>query len=62
MRSKLKDIVINNDVGGLEEYLSILKGRENWSLITFVDELLPYLVMESNLRYGNFHMVKMSLF
>lgn len=35
---------------------------EHFSLITFIDTLIPALVWESNLRFGNFHLIKMSLF
>lgn len=45
----------------LVEYIDHLK-RENFSLVSLIDSLSPMLVMESNLRFGNFHLIKMSLF
>jgi hypothetical protein len=35
---------------------------EHFSLVTLIDALSPLLVMESNLRFGSFHLIKMSLF
>lgn len=35
---------------------------DRFSLVTFIDRLTPTLVWESNLRFGSFHMIKMSLF
>lgn len=35
---------------------------ERFSLVTFIDSLTPSLVWESNLRFGSFHLIKMSLF
>lgn len=34
----------------------------HFSLVTFVDTLIPALVWESNLQFGSFHLIKMSLF
>lgn len=62
MSSQLKEAVVRKDESAVERIASSLKHKDNWSLITVVDELLPVLVMESNLRYGSFHKVKMSLF
>ncbi len=62
MGSQLKKAVIRRDEEAIGEIVSSLKQRDNWSLVTIVDDLLPLLLMESNLRYGSFHKVKMSLF
>ena len=35
---------------------------DHFSLITFIDSLTPALVWESNLRFGSFHLIKMSLY
>ena len=55
MGSQLKKAVIRRDEGTIEEIVSSLKQRDNWSLITVIDDLLPLLLMESNLRYNILH-------
>ena len=50
-----------HEVASLVNYVDDLD-PEHFSLITFIDSLVPELVMESNLRFGSFHLVKMSLF
>jgi hypothetical protein len=62
MSSQLKEAVIRKDENAVAQIVTSLKQRDSWSLITVIDELLPLLLMESNLRYGSFHKVKMSLF
>jgi len=62
MSSQLKEAVIRKDENAVERIASSLKKKDNWSLINIIDELLPLLLMESNLRYGSFHRVKMGLF
>ena len=62
MGSKLKEAVILRDGKAVKKAISSLEGKENWSLVTIIDELLPLALMESNLRFGNFHSVKMALF
>jgi hypothetical protein len=62
MSSRLKEAVVGRDEGAVEQTMRSLEGRDNWSLITVIDELVPLMLMESNLRFGNFHSVKMGLF
>ena len=62
MSSQLKEAIIKRDENAIKEILSSLDHKDNWSLITIIDELIPMMLMESNLRYGNFHIVKMNLF
>jgi hypothetical protein len=62
MNSQLKESVIKRDEEAVKNSISSLEGKENWSLVTVIDELLPLALMESNLRFGNFHSVKMALF
>ena len=62
MSSLLKDAVLNGDQEEIKEIIKNMKNNENWSLITVIDELTPLLLMESNLTYGSFHLIKMSLF
>ncbi|SDL86960.1 hypothetical protein [Halarsenatibacter silvermanii] len=45
-----------------EKFLQRLKDDKNWSAVSFIDELLPVLLFEANLTYGNFHQVKMAVF
>jgi len=45
----------------LVEYIDNLN-HEKFSLVSLIDSLSPMLVMESNLRFGNFHLIKMNLF
>jgi len=61
MNSQLKEAVVRGDKETVEQLISSLE-QENWSLVTIIDELLPLTLMESNLRFGNFHAVKMALF
>jgi hypothetical protein len=62
MSSQLKEAVIRKDESAVEKIAFSMKQKDKWSLITVIDELLPILLMESNLRYGSFHRVKMGLF
>lgn len=50
--------------GDPDKLISYMDGLnpDRFSLITFVDDLVPALVMESNLNFGSFHLIKMSLF
>ena len=50
--------------GDPDKLISYVDGmnQDRFSLITFVDDLVPALVMESNLDFGSFHLIKMSLF
>jgi hypothetical protein len=50
--------------GDPDKLISYVDGldQNSFSLITFIDSLSPALVMESNLRFGSFHLIKMSLF
>lgn len=62
METPLREILVKKDNSLLEEYISRMEGDQNFCLVSLIDELLPFLVMETNLRYGNFHQVKMNLF
>jgi hypothetical protein len=62
MGSQLVEAVVRRDREGVDRALSILANTGSWSLITVIDELIPLALMESHLRYGNFHLIKMSLF
>lgn len=42
--------------------LSVLRTQSQWSLVSFIDEMLPCMLMETNLQFRNFHLVKMGLF
>ena len=55
MSSRLKEAVARRDKEGVEQIVGSLEGKDNWSLVTIIDELLPLMLMESNLRYGNVH-------
>ena len=61
MSSRLKEAVVQRDQEKVEQLISSLE-QENWSLVTIIDELLPLILMESNLQFGNFHAVKMAIF
>jgi hypothetical protein len=62
MNLSLRDAVAVGHPDAIEKILAGLKGREHWSLISVIDDLLPLSLMQSDLRYGNFHAVKMQLF
>lgn len=62
MSSQLQEAIIRRDGKAVEEFALSLEGEGNWSLVTIIDDLLPLMLMESNVRYGNFHSVKMNLF
>jgi len=62
LSSILRQYILNKNQKQIQEYVKNLKEEGNWSLISFVDELVPLLLMECNLKYSNFHLVKMSLF
>jgi hypothetical protein len=61
MSSRLKEAVVQKDEKAVEQLISSLD-QESFSLVTTIDELLPLMLMESNLRFGNFHLAKMALF
>ncbi len=58
----MKEAIINRDQESIVNILSSLESNEDWSFVSFIDELLPIMLMEANLKYGSFHTVKMSLF
>lgn len=60
MRSQLMKRIISDDVKSVENAIEALDAK-NW-MIDFVDEFLPFMLMETNLKYGSFHTVKMTLF
>ena len=62
MISRLKDAVIQRDEKKVAQALEALDKSDNWSLVSVIDELALLLLMECNLRYANFHQIKMSLF
>lgn len=62
MGSNLMNAVFNKNKDEIEKQIRLLEENVNWSLITFIDEFVPYLIGETNLKYNNFHMIKMSLF
>jgi len=62
METPLREILVKKDYDLLEKFLSRLEEDRNFSIVSLIDELAPFLVMESNLRFGNFHQIKMNLF
>lgn len=62
MNSQLKKAVINHNQEKIKNYLKDLENKSNFSLAEIIDDLLDLMLMESSLRYGSFHFVKMSLF
>lgn len=60
--SQLKKAVLNRDMDLLKDITVSIEETEDWDFVSFIDELLPIMLMESNLKYGSFHFVKMSLF
>lgn len=61
MTTELMQLLRQKDPDVLAAYLDRLN-QEHFSLVTLIDALSPLLVMESNLRFGSFHLIKMSLF
>ena len=61
MNTYLQQLFIDGNPDKLIRYVDGLD-QESFSLVTFIDTLVPALVMESNLRFGSFHLIKMSLF
>lgn len=62
MASKLKELITHRNQKGVEDFISLLPDSDNWSLVSIIDELLPLMLMQANLRFGNFHSAKMNLF
>lgn len=62
MQSQFQNIIANKDETQQENLLERLSRDDNWSAISFIDELIPGLLFEANLTYGNFHQVKMAVF
>lgn len=61
LTSRLKKLLLNRDQEEAEKFISRLHRDNSWSAISFIDEMLPLLLFQSNLKYGNFHQVKMAL-
>lgn len=61
MRNDLIRLLSQKNPELLVNYIDSLNSRR-FSLVTLVDTLSPLLVMESNLTFGSFHLIKMSLF
>jgi len=62
MNSPLKNALINHQQERVKKYLNELANNNCFSLASLIEELLPIMLMECNLRYGSFHFVKMCLF
>ena len=62
MDSPLKKSIMNHQQESVKQYLNELTHDNHFSLASLIEDLLPIMVMECNLRYGSFHFVKMSLF
>ncbi|MGM0508062.1 MAG: hypothetical protein ACQERZ_02730 [Fusobacteriota bacterium] len=62
MNSQLKKAIINHQKSEVKDYYNELKDDDDFSLELLIEDLLPLMVMECNLRYGSFHFVKMSLY
>ena len=61
LKNDLLRLLDQNNPDLLVEYVDNLNPKK-FSLVTLVDALSPMLVMESNLTFGSFHLIKMSLF
>ena len=62
MSSQLFRAIIAKDVQAISKMLSVLRTQSHWSLVSSIDEMLPCMLMETNLQFRNFHLVKMGLF
>ncbi len=62
MTSTIQQAVASRDRSEVEKYFARLKKLDYWSLVSIVDEVSPFALMESNLPYGSFHRIKMALF
>ncbi len=62
MRSTIYHAVRSRNRDLVEDYISSLRKMDEWSLVSIIDELTPLALMESNLKYGSFHRIKMALF
>lgn len=62
MSSQLFCAIVAKDVPAISRMLSVLRTQSHWSLVSFIDEMLPCMLMETNLQYRNFHLAKMGLF
>ena len=58
----LKEAIRQKDVEQIESLLSSNLATHKWTLNSVIEELLPMLIMQSNLQHKNFHLVKMALF
>ena len=62
METELREIINRGRSEAASDYIDRLENRPGWSIVSLVDELFPLLLGETNLRYANFHMVKMATF
>jgi len=60
--SKLKQAILDGNQEMIKGLVGEMEPEDNWSLISLIEELSPLMLMESNLTYGSFHLIKMSLF
>lgn len=58
----LVETVKNNEIKQIESLLYSKISNHEWTIHSVIDDLLPVMVMQSNLQYKNFHLVKMALF
>ena len=61
LTSRLRKLLLGRDQEEAKKFIDRLYQDNNWSAISFIDEMLPLLLFQSNLKYGNFHQVKMTL-
>ncbi|MFW6308390.1 MAG: hypothetical protein ACOC1S_00070 [bacterium] len=62
MESNLKKAILEKDQAEIKKIIGDLDLSANWSLISYLEELSPEMLMEAKLKYKNFHLIKMSLF
>ncbi|MBD3305790.1 hypothetical protein GF339_05350 [candidate division KSB3 bacterium] len=62
MSSRLLTTVMQHDDKNVQKITATMKNSSTNALLTVIDDFLPLMLMETNLRYGNFHLVKMGLF
>lgn len=62
MYSALQQAIIRGDRAGAESLATAAAENDGVALEGVVDQLLPFSLFQSNLRYGSFHAPKMQLF
>jgi len=62
LKDLIKKIAAEKRPDRIDPFITKVKNDRSWNLEKLINDLIPYFCMESNLKYGSFHLVQMALF